>query len=130
MGGPTRPTGTVSFFQFITPQPGFTNMASSFGFPFTTGMVTISAPAALGAELFVITGMDNRNVQGSGTIQLVAGALSQRTRSGPNANRGWIKLVLERGPVGVPALSPAALAATAGLMLLAAGYAMRRRFSA
>jgi hypothetical protein len=55
--------------------------------------------------------------------------LSQRTGSGPNANRGWVELTL--GPaIGVPALSPAGLAATAGLMLLAAGYAMRRRLFA
>jgi hypothetical protein len=85
---------------------------------------------ALGApETFTLTGMDDRTTGGAGTIQLVSGGLSQRVSSGPNANRGRIRL--ELGPaIGVPALSPAALAATAGLMLLAAGYAMRRRLFA
>ena len=70
-------------------------------------------------------------IDGKGTISLVSGAISNRQVSGPNANRGWIRLNLMRSPEpGVPALSPVALAATAGLMLLAAGYAMRRRFSA
>jgi hypothetical protein len=48
-----------------------------------------------------------------------------------NANRGWIRLdILQLKPANVPALSPLSLAAMAGLMLLAAGYTMRRRFSA
>jgi hypothetical protein len=101
-------------------------MASSRGYPWTTGMITISAFAAGQFELFTITGMDNRTTMGAGTIQLVSGGVSQRTQSGPNANRGWIRLVLAPLP-GVPALSTPALAVTAGLMLLVAGYTMRRR---
>jgi hypothetical protein len=124
--------GDVTFFAF-TPggsKRGFTNMASSRGFPFTTGMLTISAPLAAGApEIFTITGMDNRTAGGAGTIQLVSGSLSQRTKSGPNANRGWVRLVLAIDP-SVPALSPVSLAAMAGLMLLVAGYTMRRRLFA
>jgi hypothetical protein len=129
---PGQPDGTVTFFTF-TPamtRRGFTNMASSFGFPFTTGMITVSAPGADGGgELFMLTGKDSRTSGGAGTIQLVAGAVSQRVTSGPNANRGWVQLKLTK-VAETPALSPAALATTAGLMLLAAGYAMRRRFSA
>jgi hypothetical protein len=105
---------------------GFTNMATSHGFPWTTGMITVQN-AALGApEIFLLTGMDNRTASGGGTIQLVSGSLSQRAKSGPNANRGWLRLTLSPA-AAVPALSPAALAATGGLMLLVAGYAMRRR---
>jgi hypothetical protein len=94
-------------------------------------MITISAPGAKGApEVFKITGKDARHeVSGQGVLQMVSGAVSARVATGDNANRGWVKLVLV-GPEEVPALSPVALAATAGLMLLAAGYAMRRRFSA
>jgi hypothetical protein len=111
--------------------PGPTNMASSWGYPFTTGKITISAPGAgPPAELFTITGMDSRTKGGAGTLQLVGGGLSGRTLSGPNANRAWVRLVLERIEP-VPAISPLGLVATAGLMLLAGGYAMRRRlFSA
>jgi hypothetical protein len=94
-------------------------------------MLTISAPAAIGgAEVWMLTGKDARTGPfGAGVLQMVSGALSTRTNTGDNANRGWVRLVIE-GPSEVPALSPAALAVTAGLMLLAAGYAMRRRLSA
>ena len=124
------PRGTISLFAFGT-ATGLTNMASSSGFPWTTGMLTIKATAAGGAgESWKITGGDNRNANGVGAIKMVSGALSQRITTGDNANRGWVKLVLDRPKPGVPALSPVALAATAGLMLLAAGYAMRRRLFA
>jgi hypothetical protein len=128
---PAGPKGTVSFYT-ATPglRRGFTNMASSFGYPFTTGKISLSAPLAAGApETFKITGMDNRNAGGAGVIQLVAGALSQRTVTGPNANRAWVRLILSPIPK-VPTMSPAALVATAGLMLLAVGYAMSKRLFA
>jgi len=127
---PAGPAGTVSAFVFITPMIGPTNMASSDGFPFTTGMITISAMSAMGApEIFIISGDDTRTAGGAGTIQMVAGALSQRPLSGDNANRAWVRLVLEPNPQ-VPSMSVLGLATTAGLMLLTAGYAMRRRIFA
>jgi hypothetical protein len=111
---------------------GFNNAANSFGVPWTTGMLTVKAAGAAGApETWMLTGNDLRNANGIGRIQMVSGAVSTRAASGDNANRGWIRLdILRLKPEEVPALSPLALAATAGLMLLAAGYAMRRRFSA
>jgi hypothetical protein len=127
------PRGTISLFAWTGGNAtGLTNAASSSGFPWTTGMLTIKATAAGGVgESWKITGKDNRNTKGVGLIKMVSGSLSQRTATGDNANRGWIKLDLMRSPEpGVPALSPVALAATAGLMLLAAGYAMRRRLFA
>jgi hypothetical protein len=66
---------------------------------------------------------------GGGTIQLVSGALSARFTTGPNANRGWVSLTLSPVP-GVPSMSVLGLATTAALMLLTAGYAMRRRIFA
>jgi hypothetical protein len=133
------PAGTISSFLWTSQvggagtMTGFTNMATSHGFPWTTGMITVQN-AALGApEIFVLTGMDNRTASGGGTIQLVSGSLSTRSTTGDNANRGWIKLILKGSPTptpGVPALSRASLAAMAGLMLLGAGYAMRRRLFA
>ncbi len=126
--GPS-PTGTVTFFAF-TPMgtaSGFTNMATSFGYPFTVGRITISAPFAAGApEIFTITGMDSRTTMGAGTIQLVAGALSQRTRSGPNANRGWVRLDLLEGQV-VPAMSGSGIALVSATLLALGVFAMARR---
>ena len=62
--------------------------------PNATGMLSISAPLALGAaEVFTLTGSDAR-VSGVGTISLVAGGLSNRAVSGPNANRGWLNLTI------------------------------------
>jgi hypothetical protein len=112
-----------------TVRRGFTNMASSWGYPWTTGRIAMKATALGVSETFTITGKDNRTPKGSGTIQLVAGSLSQRAKSGPNANRGWVRLVLTKFN-NVPALSPGMRVAAAVLMLLAFGYAVRRRFSA
>jgi hypothetical protein len=128
----TNPVGTVDSFAF-TPNgtvSGFRNAFSSWGFPWTTGMLTLSAPgAAGGTEVVTITGMDGRTPGGAGTIQLVAGSLSLRTTLGLNVNRGWIRLELAAIPP-TPTMSPAGLAATAGLVLLAVAYAVRRGFSA
>lgn len=97
---------------------GFTNMASSTGFPWTTGMITLKAP--LVGETFTITGMDTR-VSGVGTIQLVSGTLSRRAASGPNANRAWLSL-------NVP--EPSAMLATgAALALLGLCHGLARRRS-
>jgi len=127
----TNPLGTVDFFTF-TPNgtmPGFSNAYGSVGYPWTTGMLTLSVPsAAVGAQMYTITGMDSRTKGGAGTIQLVAGSTSSRTAVGLTGNRGWIRLQLAQIPA-TPTLSPAGLAATVGLMLLAAGYAVRRRAS-
>ena len=127
----TGPRGTVSAFEFITPfVPGPTNDAQSTGYPWTTAMITITAKNALGQpEKFVISGDDTRTSMGAGTIQMVSGSLSNRNTSKLNANRAWLSLILEPNPQ-VPSMSALGLAATAGLMLLTAGYAMRRRIFA
>lgn len=91
------PKGTIS--AVVGPLgtgPAPTDMASSVGFFWTTGRITVSAPGAKGMpERFVLSGADNRGANGAGTIQLVAGTLSHRVTSGPNANRGWIRLNLK-----------------------------------
>jgi hypothetical protein len=128
---PGGPAGSISLFAY-TPggNPGFTNAATSSGFPWTTGMITVKATLATGgSESWMLTGKDARNASGAGVIQMVSGAMSQRTTTFDNANRGWVRLELVALP-GVPSMSPVGLAATAGLLLLAAGYVMRRRFSA
>jgi len=101
--------------------PGLNNMAtSSVGFPWTTGMITIMAPA-VPPETFRLTGQDNRDAFGVGSISLVSGALSARALSGPNANRGWVRLTVPE-----PAAVLGALGAFAMLGLCHAGMARRR----
>jgi hypothetical protein len=98
------------------------NMATSDGFPWTTGMLTLSQPTALGGpEVFTITGNDGR-VGGVGTLSLVSGALSDRNTSGPNSNRSWAqyKILPEPGAV---------LGAAAALAVLGVCHGLVRRRS-
>jgi len=90
-----------------------TNMATSVGFPWTTGQIVLSQPSAIGVyEKFTITGKDSRSAMGVGTISLVSGALSDRVLSGPNANKSWARYTL---PEPGPALGAAAALAVLGL---------------
>ena len=99
-----------------------TNMATSVGFPWTTGKIVLSQPSALAAfEKFTLTGMDSRTAMGAGTISLVSGALSNRKLSGPNSNKSWARYTMpEPG---------AALGAAAALATLALGHALAQRRS-
>src|SRR6185436_12156449 len=101
---PTEATGKVN------------NMATSIGFPWTTGALTISQPAAIPApEKFHVTGMDGR-VNGVGTLQLVSSSLSKRLTTGPNANRAWAEYQLpEPGAVLAAAAALAVLGVCHGL---------------
>lgn len=101
-----------------------TNGGTSFGGPWTTGQVKISQPFAIGAaEIFTISGMDGR-VGGVGSISLVAGGVSDRNFTGPNANRGWLNLQIA---ANTPSMSWQGIAAFVGLLTLTGGYAMRKR---
>jgi hypothetical protein len=126
---PAGPKGTISAFVF-TPgsMTGFTNMASSFGFPWTRNKINLAATLASGgAETWTLTGKDTRTAGGKGTLQLVSGSLSTRTATGDNANRGWVRLEIGDFDLsGVPALSPSLLLTAGGLLLLSFGYAARR----
>lgn len=113
------PLGTVSAAVLIGPfNNGVTNMATSTGFPFTTGKITVSATLAAGAgEVFIISGSDGRSANGAGTIQMVAGSMSSRFATGPNANRAWVRLVLD--PLApVPAMSTLAQGVMIVLLML------------
>ena len=104
---------------------GVSNGAISYGAPWTTGRITVSNLAASPVETFILSGSDLRTpVSGLGTISLVSGALSIRSLSGPNANRGWLNLEVI---AAVPALPPGALAAATGLLALTGGYLLHRR---
>jgi hypothetical protein len=101
---------------------GLNNKATiSSGYPWTTGMISVNQPAAVPPELFILTGMDARDSFGVGSISLVSGALSLRALSGPNANRGWVRLTLPE-----PA---AALGAAGAFLMLGLCHGMARRRS-
>jgi len=107
---------------------GIANPATSYGVPWTDGILTLSVTANVGPpEIFVISGSDMR-VSGVGTLSLVSGSVSARALSGPNANRSWANYTV--GPViqPTPAMSSHGLAAVFGLLALAGGYVIQRRF--
>ena len=128
LSGMVSAGGKVSTATPVSPvMSGFANPASGGGGPWTTGMLTVSVTAALaGAEIFVISGGDSR-VSGVGSISLVAGGMSNRGVSGPNANRGWLNLTIGSPLGALPSMSGPGIAALVGLMSLAGGYAMRQR---
>lgn len=91
------------------------NVLSDKGNPWTTGLITVAAPNAVGApETFFLSGTDTRtdgggNQVGSGNISMVSGTMSNRTLSGPNSNRAWVSLTLPE---------PTAMAGAAGALLM------------
>lgn len=89
--------------------PGLTNrIIGDQGFPWTTGMLTVAAPA-VPPETFFLSGTDTRvGGVGAGNVSMVAGTLSNRQLSGPNANRSWVRMLLPE---------PGAMAAAAGALL-------------
>jgi hypothetical protein len=107
-----------------------TNMVTgSTGFFWTTGRLALHATGAVGTpEHWVISGSDMRTAGGAGTVSLVSGSLSLRMSSGPNANRGWVVLVLS-DPDKVPSISEVGLAVLVVLLLgiaVAAQLRLRR----
>jgi hypothetical protein len=116
----TTAQGTIAQSLSVAKTAPVTNMAVSVGFPWTTGALELEQSTAQGSpEKFKITGDDGRNAFGTGTLSLVAGALSNRQLSGENANRGWARYVLPE-PTAV-------LGAGAALAVLALCHALVRR---
>jgi hypothetical protein len=112
-------TGLIAKSASAVKTGSVTDMATSIGFPWTTGRVGLSQPSALAlSEKFTITGMDSR-MNGVGTISLVSGALSFRALTGPNGNRGWLQLTVPE--------PDAALGTAGALAALALCHACARR---
>jgi hypothetical protein len=86
--------------------------------------------AAPATTVFSAMGYDNRTVLGAGNITMVAGGTTHRmskVTKNPQ-NYGAFDIVnLTIGQTAVPAMSPMGLATAAVLMMLAVGYAFRRR---
>jgi hypothetical protein len=125
VGGVVTSTGT-----FLGNLPAGNNV-KSFGAPFTTGIVKVSAPLAKGPgpgtpspEVFTISGSDNR-VNGIGTISLVAGGVSNRLLSGDNANRNWLNYNVG-ATLAVPAVSNTGLVVLVLLFGLSTTWMVRR----
>jgi hypothetical protein len=72
------------------PFPGQTS--TSFGGPWTTGMITVSAPTANPPDLFTFTGSDQRTPLGEGSISLVSAGLAIRTITDGGATMGWLTI--------------------------------------
>jgi hypothetical protein len=104
---------------------------SNTGFPWTTGTIYAqqSTNTTAGKDYFTRAGTDGRSSQGLGTITLVAGGITLRNT--PSANTSYASLdtltMVFTAPK-TPSSSPAGLAAGAVLMVLAVGYALRKRF--
>lgn len=111
LAGLVGPMGTIFGSVFVAAPVPSNMVTASKGFPWTTGLITVSQPAAAPAEIFFLSGTDMR-VAGVGNVSLVSGALSTRALSGPNANRGWLSLNL---PEPTAALGSAAALAMLGL---------------
>lgn len=126
----TSPGPVVGMLPSITSPMG--GMGGSFttnwGFGHTTGTVIAQQITGSGGDdFFLITGSDNRTPLGGGNITTVAGGLARRNnQSGQTMYAQWDKVRLSLGPK-VPSMSPAGFAASGALIILAVGYALRRR---
>jgi hypothetical protein len=118
-----------------TTGPGTMNLSgpadtnTNHGFPWTTGTVTaqnielnFGNPAS---TTITAMGQDDRTPMGAGTITMVAGGLSHRVVS--NQHFAAIDGVTMTFGNKTPSISPTGFAVAAVLMVLAVGYAFRRR---
>jgi len=106
----------------------FGQFTSNYGFAHTTGTAIAQATAGTGGDdFFTFMGYDKRTALGAGAIQTVAGGLSFRnTLAGSTPYAAQHRIRMNLG-APIPSLSPAGFAAAGALMLLAVGYAIRRR---
>jgi len=122
---------------FMLPPLGFSTMGmsagqitSNYGFAHTTGTVIgQQTTGSAGPDFFTFNGTDMRTALGAGNISTVAGGISFRnTLAGQTPYVSMHKIWMSLAPQ-VPSMSPAGFAAAGALLLLAVGYAFRRRLS-
>lgn len=100
----------------------------NYGFSWTTGKVTASGSNGGGAAetIWILQGADNRAGIGSGTLSLVSGGISRRLGTGFTfINLDSITMTMSP-PGTIPAMTPT-VAATAALLMLGVGFALRKR---
>ena len=99
-------------------------------FPFTTGMITVMVtddlPTTTGT--FTGTGSDNRTPLGAGNLTLVGGGLVHGFTRGDTLPE-WSIVMMNISPRNLPSISPPGLAALGALLVVGAGYVLRRRIS-
>ena len=100
------------------------------GLPFTTGTVFAQQNTNSGAgyDYFTAQGSDMRTPLGVGQITLVAGGLSVRKTFAGTVSTGSMETVNMQIGAPVPTMTKTGFAAAAALMVIAVGYAFRRRF--
>jgi hypothetical protein len=118
-----------AFPPISTPNGAMTGQfTTNFAFGHTTGDVVVQQVTGTGGDdFFAVDGTDMRTSMGGGNINIVAGGLARRnTLAGDTFYAQFDKILMTFGPP-VPSMSPAGFAAAGALMLLAVGYALRRR---
>jgi len=132
-GGNTATMGMT--MTFMLPPIGFSTMGmsagqitSNYGFAHTTGTIIGQQSVGTGGDdFFTFDGNDARTPLGAGNISTVAGGISFRnTLAGQTPYISMHKVWMSLG-APIPSMSPAGFAAAGALMLLAVGYALRRR---
>ena len=102
----------------------------STGFPFTTGTVRATNPTTgngRGTTMLTLTGMDIMTGMGGRNIVMVASAITKRIIAGTTYLH-LENLNMTLSPLEVPSMSRGVYA-VAALLVLAAGYALRRRLA-
>lgn len=131
---PAPPPTNANVLKIFVGPPGQKKgqFTTNTGFPVTTGTVQVQQTTGTGGgDIFTVKGYDKRTGLGGGAISLVAGGLGKRnTPAAPGGTTyaGYNRVFMTLIGLKVPSMSPAGFAAAGALMLLAAGYAMRRRF--
>ncbi len=105
--------------------PGIT---TNTGFPFSVATVLAQQTKSVPPDLFTVTGYDARNASGYGKIVLVAGGMALHTNPAGQHVAGSVDTISLTLSKKTPSMSAGGFAAAAVLMVLAAGYAMRRRY--
>ena len=118
--------GTPSAPLLLAPTATTTNT----GLPFSTGVVFAQQNTNTGAgyDYFTASGSDMRTPRGVGQITLVAGGLSIRKSLAGTTSTGAMETVNMQIGAPVPTMTKTGFAAAAALMVIAVGYAFRRRF--
>ena len=107
-----------------------TATTTNTGFPWTTGMVVAQQNTNVpgGYDYFTGTGSDMRSNLGRGQITMVAGGLSIRKTGAATLSTGSMDTFTLVLGGAAPTMSKTGFAAAAALMVIAVGYAFRRRF--
>ena len=89
-------------------------------------MIAQQTAGTYAQDFFTVMGSDMRSPLGAGNISLVSGGLGVRRYRGSTLSASFGKIRMTLAPP-LPSLSPAGLATAALLLVLAVGYAGRRR---